>query len=395
MVFGLRKSCAPTSRFVLPPATSMATWSSWGVSSSLVAGPRARTRSPVARSSLRARSAHGTASRRSKTPSARFSCSRASIRRPLRRSRSPYASRVRAVANMFSSRAWSSSERSNSRSYEPSTASSPRQRRATACGNAWPMRSASSAKGASSSVAPSVSPAHERLDELRRGCVRRRVAQERRIAERAAKALEGRRLDNPDPELEQDERAQQVVAPAEVDAVGEHPRLLHIAPALLRASLRSVEPRERAERLELLVHLAGDARAVERFRERRARRAPLAGDQLRPREETSSERERGDRRVFARPPGGRRGVRRHRRDVAEPERGQSRPGQIPRVARQQLVLCDRLGRTAQERQAVFGPPIHQQDGAARKRRQEVLVGLISVANLEQALAQHDRACYLP
>jgi hypothetical protein len=60
-VRGLRKSWAPISGFVCPPAATRATCASCGVSSSSVWAVRLRTVSPVARSSRRARSANASA----------------------------------------------------------------------------------------------------------------------------------------------------------------------------------------------------------------------------------------------------------------------------------------------------------------------------------------------
>ena len=100
-VRGLRKSCDATSLFESPSPTSCAIWSSCGVSSSLALGSR-RTVSPVARSSTRARSDHGSARRCSNPASAARSCVLASTRLRSRRRNSPYASSVRARSNGFS-----------------------------------------------------------------------------------------------------------------------------------------------------------------------------------------------------------------------------------------------------------------------------------------------------
>jgi hypothetical protein len=59
MVRRLRNSWAPISRLVPPSPTSRMIWSSWGVSWLRVLGSRLRAVSPVARSSVAARSAHG------------------------------------------------------------------------------------------------------------------------------------------------------------------------------------------------------------------------------------------------------------------------------------------------------------------------------------------------
>src|SRR3954462_10146619 len=60
MVLALRNSAAATSRFVRPCATCKAIWSSGAVSSSVaIAGAAEPVGPPVARSSPRARSAHG------------------------------------------------------------------------------------------------------------------------------------------------------------------------------------------------------------------------------------------------------------------------------------------------------------------------------------------------
>jgi hypothetical protein len=69
-----------------------------------VLGSRFRAVSPVARSSPRARSAHGCAPRRSKPESAARRCGRASDRRRERRRCLPYSSRVRACSKGSSGR---------------------------------------------------------------------------------------------------------------------------------------------------------------------------------------------------------------------------------------------------------------------------------------------------
>ena len=88
-----------------------AIWSSCGVSSSNVVGCRLRAVSPLARSSRRARSLHGSASSCSKTASAPLSSSLASRREPSRRRCSPWLSRTRASRNGCSAKCVSAPRR--------------------------------------------------------------------------------------------------------------------------------------------------------------------------------------------------------------------------------------------------------------------------------------------
>ena len=90
-VFGLRKSDAATSRFVMPWATSSAIFSSDGVSSSAPAallGARAGRAAGRGHLGLARAPTHGFAPRRSKISSAAVRCGRASARWRTRRRRS-------------------------------------------------------------------------------------------------------------------------------------------------------------------------------------------------------------------------------------------------------------------------------------------------------------------
>lgn len=89
IVRGLRYSWAPTSREVAPVATSRAMCSSWAVSASVAVAVRFRGCSPVARSSRAALAANASAPISKSSSWALRSCSRASWRRPSRRSHSP------------------------------------------------------------------------------------------------------------------------------------------------------------------------------------------------------------------------------------------------------------------------------------------------------------------
>ena len=156
--FGLTNSIAAASRLVAPRATTSATWSSCGVSWAVARSARGRTSSPLARSSLRACSAHGLASNCSNVVSAARRCSRASSRRRARRRRAPYVSCVRARWNGSSARSWCSSA-SRKCGSKSSSANRPCRcaRRASAHGHS--LSSACRANGASRASASMRRPA--------------------------------------------------------------------------------------------------------------------------------------------------------------------------------------------------------------------------------------------
>ncbi len=133
-----RNSRAATSLLDRPAAASVATCSSCGVSSSTaLPGPRARSVSPLARSSLSVRSIQGSQRMRSKRASAARSWARACTRRPARRSRSPWQRRLRASSSGTPSRANAAADRSSGASNASSAAAIPRARSKPARAHAW------------------------------------------------------------------------------------------------------------------------------------------------------------------------------------------------------------------------------------------------------------------
>ena len=98
---------------------------------------RARSVSPLARSSLSVRSTQGAQRMRSKRASAARSCARACTRRPARRSRSPWHRRLRASSRRTPSRANAATDRSSGASNASSPATIPRARSRAARAQGW------------------------------------------------------------------------------------------------------------------------------------------------------------------------------------------------------------------------------------------------------------------